>query len=106
MYVSMEGYADSMLKRLDMEGCGLVRGRTPIYGPIEDMTEISADETEFFMTACGMLGWLACTACPDVKYAHSRIPQHMAKPRKGALRAVVHAVKYYQDSVFVSALRI
>jgi hypothetical protein len=59
-----------------------------------DMGEISSDEKEFFMTACGMLGWLAMTARPDVKYAHSRISQHMATPRKGALKAVIHAVKY------------
>ena len=34
------------------------------------------------------------TARPDIKYAHSRISQHMATPRKGALKAVIHAVKY------------
>jgi hypothetical protein len=88
VFVTMEGYIESMLKRLGMEGCSLARGQTPINGPIDDLTPISADEKEFFMAACGMLGWLAGTARPDVKYAHSRISQHMATPGRGALRAV------------------
>ena len=46
------------------------------------------------MTACGMLGWLASTGRPDVKYAHSRISQHISAPKQGALAAVIHAVKY------------
>ena len=41
-----------------------------------------------------MLGWLAGTARPDLKYAHSRISQHMADPRRGALKAVLHAIRY------------
>jgi hypothetical protein len=94
VYVSMEGYIESMLKRLGMEGCRLSRGQTPISGPIEDFTPITPDERELFMTACGMIGWLAGTARPDVKYAHSRISQHMATPGRGALRAVLHAVRY------------
>ena len=84
----MEGYIESMLKRLGMEGCKLSRGQTPISSPIEDFRPITADERELFMTACGMLGWLAGTARQDVKYAHSRILQHMATPGRGALRAV------------------
>ena len=58
------------------------------------MRDISAAHASFFMSACGMLGWLASTGRPDVKYAHSWISQHMSAPKRGALAAVIHAVKY------------
>ena len=61
----------TVLKRLDMEGCYLARGKTPINGPIEDLSPITEDEKELFMSGCGMLGWLAGAAWPGLKYAHS-----------------------------------
>ena len=51
-------------------------------------------QVSFFMSACRMLGWLASTGSPDVKYAHSQISHHMSAPKQGALAAVIHAVKY------------
>ena len=41
-----------------------------------------------------MLGWLASTGRPDMKYAHSQISQHMSMPKQGTLAAVIHAMKY------------
>ena len=94
IYVSMQCYIETMLERLDMTGCSVHGCRTPINKPILDMTELNAEERKFFMSGCGMIGWLALTARPDVKFAHSRISQHMASPNRGALEAVVHCVRY------------
>lgn len=41
-----------------------------------------------------MLGWLASTRRPDIKYVHSQILQHMSAPKCGALAAVIHTMKY------------
>ena len=41
-----------------------------------------------------MLGWLAFTGQADLKYAHSRISQHMAKPTMGSLQALHHCLRY------------
>ena len=57
------------------------------------MRDINDAQVAFFMSATGMLGWLASTGRPDVKYAHSRISQHMSSPKRGALAAVVQAAK-------------
>ena len=62
--------------------------------PITDFTEVDSDEKAFFMSVCGMIGWLASTARPDLKHCHSRISQHMSSPNVGALEAVRHAVRY------------
>jgi len=94
IYISMEDYIRTMLVKLSMQDAVNSRVRTPIHKPIEDMQDISAAQVSFFMSACGMLGWLASTGRPDVKYAHSRISQHMSAPKRGALAAVIHAVKY------------
>ena len=58
------------------------------------MQDISVAQVSFFMSACGMLGWLVSTRRPNVKYTHSCISQHMSAPKCGALAAVIHTVKY------------
>ena len=65
------------------------------------MQDISDTQVAFFMSATGMLGWLASTRHPDVKYAHSRISQHMSAPKWDALAAVVHARKYCASTMTV-----
>ena len=77
-----------------MEGCDSPGIKAPIKKAIDDLTPVDMKEKVFFMSACGMLGWLAMTARPDLKYCHSRISQHMymAEPTAGALEAVRHAV--------------
>ena len=85
-----------MLAKLGMEGCDSPGIKAPIKKAIDDLTPVDMKEKVFFMSACGMLGWLAMTARPDLKYCHSRISQHMymAEPTAGALEAVRYAVRY------------
>ena len=93
-YLSMENYIDAMCTRL---GVDPDRGRfceTPMSGPITDLTPIGRSDAKWFMSACGMCGWLAGTGRCDLKLAHSRISGHMANPCVGALKAVTQAVRY------------
>ena len=46
---------------------------------IKDDTPCNKVEATLFMMGTGMLGWLAFTGRPDLKYAHSCISQHMGK---------------------------
>ena len=70
-----------MLVKLNMDEAIALWVRTPIHKPIEDLSPINAEQAAFFMSATGMLDWLASTGRLDVKYAHSRILQHMSSPR-------------------------
>ena len=90
----MQDYIRTMLVKLGMEGCDSPGIKAPIRKAIDDMTPVDTKDKVFFMSACGMLGWLAMTARPDLKYCHSRISQHMSEPTAGALEAVRHAVRY------------
>ena len=94
VYISMQDYIRTMLVKLGMKGCASPGIKTPIKKAIDDLTPVNMQEKAFFMSACGMLGWLAMTARPDLKYSHSRISQHMSEPTAGALEAVRHAVRY------------
>ena len=93
-YLSMQSYIEAMLVKLGMQHEHAHSVRQPISGPITDRTPLGKTEAQLFMSACGMIGWLAGTGRCDLKYAHSRISQHMAAPCKGALRAVMQAVRY------------
>ena len=93
VYISMQDYIRTMLVKLGMEGCASTSIKTPIKKAIDDLTPVDAKEKAFFMSACSMLGWLAMTARPDLKYCHSHISQHMAEPTAGALEAVQHTVR-------------
>ena len=55
---------------------------------ITDFTEVNPDKKAFFMSACGMIGWLASTARLDLKHCHSHISQHMSSLNVSALEAV------------------
>ena len=50
------------------------------------------------MRGTGMIGWLAMTGRPDIKYTHSRITQHMAKLCHGALKALKHCIAYCKET--------
>ena len=93
-YLSMQNYIEAMLIKLGMQDERDHDMRQPITGPITDRTPLGTADAQLFMSACGMIGWLAGTGRCDLKYAHSRISQHMAAPCKGALRAVLQAVRY------------
>ena len=69
VFISMQDYIRTMLVKLGMEGCADSRVRTPMRKPITDFTEVDSDEKAFFMSVCGMIGWLASTARPDLKHA-------------------------------------
>ena len=91
----MQNYIDSMLIRLGMDDeSGARPVRVPISHAITDMTPLSKDEARWFMSACGMIGWLAGTGRIDLKFCHSRISAYMANPCVGALAAVKQAVRY------------
>ena len=98
VYISMQDYIRTILVKLGMEGCASPGIKTPTKKAIDDLTPVDAKERAFFMSACGMLGWLAMTAGPELKYYHSRISQHMAEPTAGALGAVRHVVRYCATS--------
>ena len=66
----MQDYIRTMLVKLSMEGCASPGIKTPIKKAIDDLTPVDMKEKAFFMSACGMLGWLAMTARPDLKYCH------------------------------------
>ena len=50
------------------------------------------------MRGTGMCGWLAMTGRPDIKYAHSRISEHMANPCRGAFKALKHCTAYCKET--------
>ena len=70
---------------------------TPISTAIIDLTPLSYKESKWFMCGTGMIGWLAMTGHPDVKYAHSRISQHMANLCYGALKALRYCITYCKE---------
>ena len=94
IYLSMESYIKTMLAKLNMEGALGLKVCTPIRKPIDNLSPVSPEQAAFFMSATGMLGWLAFTGRLDVKYAHSQISQHMSWPGRGALDTVIYAIKY------------
>ena len=71
---------------------------TPMTTPVEESPELDAPGIKEFLTALGMLGWLATTTRMDVAYAYSRIAQHSAKPTVNALRAVRRVHQYLLDT--------
>ena len=62
IYISMQDYIQMMLVKLSMEGCDHPGIRTLIRKVIDDLTPVNTKDKVFFMSACGMLGWLAMTA--------------------------------------------
>ena len=53
----------------------------PISSAITDLTLLSYGKSKWFRRGTGMIiGWLAMTGRLDIKYGHSHISQHMAKP--------------------------
>ena len=93
-YLSMANYIEAMVVRLGINVDVGRRVKLPMSGPITDYTPLSKTDAKWFMSATGMLGWLAGTGRCDVKLCHSRIAAYMANPCVGALKAAVQAVKY------------
>ena len=89
IYLDMEKYIDNACATIGVTS----KGRTPevpMTSPIdsESSEKCTPEQVREFLTALGMLGWLANTVRMDVAYAYSRIAQHSASPTVAALKAV------------------
>ena len=97
-FISMENYIHKMLHVLDMNDCDMFD--IPIAFPVTEFGAISDADTRWFMTACGCIGWAAMTCRIDVKFAHSRLSQHMSNPGTGAMelaRRILGYLRKYPD---------
>ena len=92
--LSMSNYIDMMIKKLGVDVTSKRAPSQPFSEPITDLTPLSKVDEHYFMTACGMCGWLAGTGRPDLRFSHQRISQHMANPNRGALKAVLQVMRY------------
>ena len=93
-FLSMANYIDAMVVRLGIDPSIGRRVNVPMSGPITDFTPLGRQDAKWFMSATGMLGWLAGTGRCDLKLSHSRISAYMANPCRGALKAVTQAIRY------------
>jgi hypothetical protein len=97
LFLSMATYIDNACEILGISG-----GRvpiSPITDPIDTTTRsLDKHEIKQFLTAVGMLGWLATTVRLDVAYAYSRIAQHSATPTVSAMESVLKVFRYLQGS--------
>jgi len=70
--ISMEKYIQNAVDILNLQD--YKKSTMPMTAPIEtDDTLLVGTDVTHFMSALGMLGWLASTARPDVAYTFSRI---------------------------------
>ena len=98
VHMPMENYVAAMLVRCETtDVCGKT---TPISSAITDLTPLLYDESKWFMCGTGMIGRLAMTGRPDIKYAYSRISQHMAKSCRDALKALKHCIAYCKQTQY------
>jgi len=94
IYMVMRDYIERACRLLEVDGSGR-EVPTPITQAVDPTTDdLTVVEKKKFLTALGMLGWLAQTVRMDVAYCYSRLAQHSAKPNKSALAAVLKAFKY------------
>ena len=95
IYMSMAKYIENACRILKIEGMSWV----PINQPIDtDSPVLSAKGQTDFLTAVGMLGWLAQTVRVVVSYTYSRIAQHSASPTESAMKAVRTDFAYLNQS--------
>ena len=92
IWMSMENYITNMLMILNMPDC--IPMYVPFVGAITDMKELCADRRMFVTKAVGMLNWLSQTVRGEIRFALSRISQHLAKPNQGMFDAVVRLLRY------------
>jgi hypothetical protein len=86
----MEDYIRAMLVKLQMTDCASGhRIRTPMRKAIDDFTEVSRDERAFFMSACGMIGWLASTgSAAGLTLSTATVAYHSTCLRQAAVRSM------------------
>ena len=97
MTLSTAKYIENACRILKIEGTPWAPTKQPIG---TGSTVLSAKGKAGFLTAVGMLGWLAQTVRPrvDVSYTYSRIAQHSASPKESAMKAVRTAFAYRNQS--------
>ena len=94
VWMSMEAYIVNACKVIGVTAEGKTLS-APISDPIDtDSPELPRGQVKAFLTATGMLGWLAQTVRCDTSYAYSRIAQHCAHPTESAMKAVRRCFKY------------
>ena len=96
MYLSMSTYIENALSILDVPSR---KSSTPMASPIDtDSPSLDLAQKREYLTALGMLGWLAQTVRCDVAYAFSRLGQHCANPSHSALKAVKKVFSYLYET--------
>ena len=94
-FLSMENHTNTMIHNLGLDPTKFQSLYANLLSSYRLYTTLSPDEAIFFMSGTGMIGWLAVTGRPDLKYCHSCILQHLATPTHGALTNLLHAVRYW-----------
>ena len=91
-YMSMANYIHKLLDATSLQDCKM--HDVPVSRPVTDFTPLDKTETQLFMMLVGSIGWLAVTMRIDIKYAHSRVSQHLASPNRGALDMALQIIGY------------
>ena len=96
MYLSMSTYIENALNIIDVPSR---KSSTPMTSHIDTESPLLdfAQKREY-LTALGMLGWLAQTVRCDIAYAYSRLGQHCAHPNHSALKAVKKVFSYLYET--------
>ena len=96
MYLSMETYIENAINIIDIP---TRKSSTPMASPVDtDSPLLDFHQKREYLTALGMLGWLAQTVRCDVAYAFSRLGQHCANPNQSALKAVKKVFSYLYET--------
>jgi hypothetical protein len=97
LHIGIRDYIQNCLIKLHQEDSK--PADTPISSEIDtDSGDLDFTQKRTFLTALGMLGWIA-NVRPDVAYAHSRIGQHAAAPSQSALKTVIRAFRYLKGTM-------
>ena len=104
IYLSMKTYIQSVISLFELDHCP--KAETPINEPIDPESEsLPPNLSKWFMMGVGSIGWIANTGRPDIKYFHSRVSQHMARPNYSAYNALIRGLQclhWSQDWVLCS----
>ena len=96
MYLSMATYIENAINIIDIT---TRKSDTPMASPVDtDSPLLDFHQKREYLTALGMLGWLAQTVRCDVAYAFSRLGQHCANPTHSALKAVKKVFSYLYET--------
>ncbi|PHR10134.1 MAG: hypothetical protein COB29_00965 [Sulfitobacter sp.] len=101
IYICMHDYIARCLEVLNLKDISPVS--TPIDAHINsDSPPLSKKEKAFYMTATGMIGWLANTVRIDLAYVFAKLSQHLQSPSQDAMRVLVRAWGYIKGTRFLA----